>query len=137
LPGGELLLWLNGPENGGAFTAYDRFSEQSSHPLEQRRPEIEFGASWGVLHMCGEALHQMLGQLSWLAEKASAGHQVLALTNCLQAVAGQIMNRVLQLNKLNVRWMKMAFSFMASQLLMRKGRGTRKFSPGLSAMVKS
>lgn len=37
--------------------------------------------------------------MSWLAEEASVGHQVLALTNSLQAVADQTTDRVLLLNK--------------------------------------
>ncbi|QJT81816.1 EAL domain-containing protein [Kosakonia sp. MUSA4] len=99
LPGSELLLLLNGPETAARLQHMTDYLNSRRIFWNNVGLDIEFGASWGELHACGEALHQTLGQLSWLAEEASVGHQVLALTNSLQTVADQTTDRVLQLNK--------------------------------------
>ncbi|MDP9568625.1 UNVERIFIED_ORG: EAL domain-containing protein (putative c-di-GMP-specific phosphodiesterase class I)/GGDEF domain-containing protein [Kosakonia oryzae] len=99
LPGCELLLLLNGPETAARLQHMTDYLNSRRIFWNNVGLDIEFGASWGELHAYGEALHQTLGQLSWLAEEASVGHQVLALTNSLQAVADQTTDRVLLLNK--------------------------------------
>lgn len=48
----------------------------------------------------GEKLHHTLGQLSWLAEQSCAAHNVLALTNSLEAASGQTTERVLMLARI-------------------------------------
>jgi hypothetical protein len=52
-----------------------------------------------VKESCGENLHHLLGQLSWLSEEACSSRQVLALTNSLDVVSDQTTDRVLMLNR--------------------------------------
>jgi hypothetical protein len=64
------------------------------------RLDIDFSASWAnVKESCGENLHHLLGQLSWLSEEACSSRQVLALTNSLDVVSDQTTDRVLMLNR--------------------------------------
>lgn len=99
LPGSELLLVLTGPETLARLHNMLDYLNSRRIYWNNTGLEIEFGASWGELHGSGEALHQTLGQLSWLSEQACAENQVLALTNSLQVVNDQTTERVLLLNK--------------------------------------
>ena len=99
LPGSELVIVLLGPET----------AERLQHMVDQLNSrkiywnntglDIEFGASWGMVEN-GENLHHTLGQLSWLAEQSCGAHNVLALTNSLEAASGQTTERVLMLARI-------------------------------------
>ncbi|MGN7912256.1 EAL domain-containing protein [Enterobacter sp. 22466] len=99
LPGSELVVVLLGPET----------AERLQHMVDQLNSrkiywnntglDIEFGASWGMVEN-GERLHHTLGQLSWLAEQSCGAHNVLALTNSLEAASGQTTDRVLMLARI-------------------------------------
>ncbi|WP_253383002.1 EAL domain-containing protein [unidentified bacterial endosymbiont] len=99
LPGSELVLVLLGPET----------AERLQHMVNQLNSrkifwnntglDIEFGASWGKVEN-GETLHHTLGQLSWLSEQSCGAHNVLALTNSLEAASGQTTERVLMLARI-------------------------------------
>jgi EAL domain-containing protein (putative c-di-GMP-specific phosphodiesterase class I)/GGDEF domain-containing protein len=100
LPGNELVLVLNGPETAGRLQyIIDRLNNCNIY-WNNTRLDIDFSASWAnVKESCGENLHHLLGQLSWLSEEACSSRQVLALTNSLDVVSDQTTDRVLMLNR--------------------------------------
>jgi len=99
LPGSELLLTLQGEGTLARLHHIVEFLNSRRIYWNNTALDIEFGASWGELRGSREALHQTLGQLSWLSEQASARQEVLALTNSLQDVTDQTTERVVLLNK--------------------------------------
>lgn len=99
LPGSELVLVLLG--QGTAERLQHMVDRLNSRKIFWNNTglDIEFGASWGMVEN-GEKLHHTLGQLSWLAEQSCAAHNVLALTNSLEAASGQTTERVLMLARI-------------------------------------
>lgn len=99
LPGSELVLVLLG--QGTAERLQHMVDRLNSRKIFWNNTglDIEFGASWGMVEN-GEKLHHTLGQLSWLAEQSCGAHNVLALTNSLEAASGQITERVLMLARI-------------------------------------
>ncbi|WP_429054126.1 EAL domain-containing protein [Enterobacter sp. A4] len=99
LPGSELVLVLLGP--GIAERLQHMVDRLNSRKIFWNNTglDIEFGASWGMVEN-GEKLHHTLGQLSWLAEQSCGEHNVLALTNSLEAASGQTTERVLMLARI-------------------------------------
>lgn len=135
LPGGELLLLLRGPETAGRLQHMVDYLNSGRIFWNNVGLDIEFGASWGKLHACGEDLHQTLGQLSWLAEEASVEHQVLALTNSLQTVTDQTTDRILLLNKIKRALDENGIQLYGQPIVDAHGQGyreilTRLFSDG-------
>ncbi len=135
LPGGELLLLLRGPETAGRLQHMVDYLNSGRIFWNNVGLDIEFGASWGKLHACGEDLHQTLGQLSWLAEEASVEHQVLALTNSLQTVTDQTTDRILLLNKIKRALDENGIQLYGQPIVDARGQGyreilTRLFSDG-------
>lgn len=99
LPGSELVLVLLG--QGTAERLQHMVDRLNSRKIFWNNTglDIEFGASWGMVEN-GEKLHHTLGQLSWLAEQSCGAHNVLALTNSLEAASGQTTERVLMLARI-------------------------------------
>ncbi|WP_431624789.1 EAL domain-containing protein [Enterobacter chuandaensis] len=99
LPGSELVLVLLG--QGTAERLQHMVDRLNSRKIFWNNTglDIEFGASWGMVEN-GERLHHTLGQLSWLAEQSCGAHNVLALTNSLEAASGQTTERVLMLARI-------------------------------------
>lgn len=99
LPGSELVLVLLG--QGTAERLQHMVDRLNSRKIIWNNTglDIEFGASWGMVEN-GEKLHHTLGQLSWLAEQSCGAHNVLALTNSLEAASGQTTERVLMLARI-------------------------------------
>ena len=99
LPGSELVLVLLG--QGTAERLQHMVDRLNSRKIFWNNTglDIEFGASWGMVEN-GEKLHHTLGHLSWLAEQSCAAHNVLALTNSLEAASGQTTERVLMLARI-------------------------------------
>lgn len=123
LPGSELLLLLNGPETlARLHSMLDVLNSQrlcwNKNPLE-----IEFGASWGELQGNREALHQTLGQLSWLSEQTDSENRVLALTNSLAEVNHQTTERVLQLERVKRALEEGGIALYAQPIVDANGEG--------------
>ncbi len=99
LPGSELVLVLL--RQGTAERLQHMVDRLNSRKIFWNNTglDIEFGASWGMVEN-GEKLHHTLGQLSWLAEQSCGAHNVLALTNSLEAASGQTTERVLMLARI-------------------------------------
>lgn len=133
LPGCELLLLLNGPEKAARLQHMIDYLNSRRIVWNKAVLDIEFGASWGELHGCGEALHQTLGQLSWLAEEASAEHQVLALTNSLQEVTDQTTDRVLLLDKVKRALDGDGINLYGQPILNAQGQGYQEILTRLSS----
>lgn len=99
IPGSELLLVLQNTEAATRLQYMVDFLNSKKIYWNKTRLNIEFGASWGILESSDGDLYHMLGQLSWLSEKACAEHRVLALTNSQETVSGQTTGRVMMLNR--------------------------------------
>ncbi|MGP3592228.1 EAL domain-containing protein [Vagococcus sp. WN89Y] len=123
LPGSELLLKLNESDTQARLHNIIDFLNSRHIFWHDFELDIEFGASWGELRGSGEALHQMLGQLSWLSEEASAEHQLLGLSHSLQVVTDQTTERVLLLNKVKRALDENGIALYGQPIVDRNGEG--------------
>lgn len=122
LPGSELLLFLQEEETEARLTYFVEQLNNKKIPWHNTSLEIEYGASWGIVDSPKE-LQRMLGQLSYLAEKASDTQRVLGLDSRLQAVSGQTTERVLLLQKIKRAIDEEAFQLFAQPIVNREGKG--------------
>lgn len=81
LPGNELLLVLNGPDTEARLTHLIDYLSSKEIRWNNSVLNLEYGISWGRVSARDNNLHHMLGQLSWLAEQAGEGNQILKLDN--------------------------------------------------------
>jgi hypothetical protein len=75
----------------------------------------------------GEKLHHTLGQLSWLAEQSCGAHNVLALTNSLEAASGQTTEQVLMLGRIKHALEAGSFHYTRNRSRRPTATGTTKF----------
>ncbi|HEY3983068.1 EAL domain-containing protein [Cedecea sp.] len=122
LPGSELLLFLRGGETEARLTYFVDQLNNKKIPWHNTLLEIEYGASWGIVDV-PEELQRTLGQLSYLAEKASDVQRVLGLDSRLQAVSGQTTERVLLLQKIKRAIDDEAFQLYAQPIVDSQGKG--------------
>jgi len=122
LPGSELLLFLRGGETEARLTYFVEQLNNKKIPWNNTSLEIEYGASWGIVDS-PEELQRTLGQLSYLAEKASDVQRVLGLDSRLEAVSGQTTERVLLLQKIKRAIDEEAFQLYAQPIVNREGKG--------------
>ncbi|NIF46428.1 EAL domain-containing protein [Enterobacter sp. Ap-1006] len=122
LPGSELLLFLREGETEARLTYFVEHLNNKKIPWHNVTLEIEYGASWGIVDSPKE-LQRMLGQLSYLAEKASDTQRVLGLDARLQAVSGQTTERVLLLQKIKQAIDEEAFQLYAQPIVDCEGKG--------------
>ncbi|WNJ80874.1 EAL domain-containing protein [Cedecea neteri] len=122
LPGSELLLFLREGETEARLTYFVEHLNNKKIPWHNAVLEIEYGASWGIVNSPKE-LQRMLGQLSYLAEKASDTQRVLGLDSRLQAVSGQTTERVLLLQKIKQAIDEEAFQLYAQPIVDGEGKG--------------
>ncbi|SMG06207.1 sensor domain-containing phosphodiesterase [Cedecea sp. NFIX57] len=122
LPGSELLLFLREGETEARLTYFVEHLNNKKIPWHNAVLEIEYGASWGIVDSPKE-LQRMLGQLSYLAEKASDTQRVLGLDSRLQAVSGQTTERVLLLQKIKRAIDEEAFQLYAQPIVDGEGKG--------------
>lgn len=122
LPGSELLLFLREGETEARLTYFVEHLNNKKIPWHNAVLEIEYGASWGIVDSPKE-LQRMLGQLSYLAEKASDTQRVLGLDSRLQAVSGQTTERVLLLQKIKQAIDEEAFQLYAQPIVDGEGKG--------------
>ncbi|VEB96051.1 Cyclic di-GMP phosphodiesterase YfgF [Cedecea lapagei] len=122
LPGSELLLFLRGGETEARLTYFVEQLNNKKIPWHNAALEIEYGAAWGIVDT-PEELQRTLGQLSYLAEKASDAQRVLGLDSRLQAVSGQTTERVLLLQKIKRAIDEEAFQLYAQPIVNSEGKG--------------
>ncbi|WP_227318744.1 sensor domain-containing phosphodiesterase [Cedecea davisae] len=122
LPGSELLIFLRGGESEARLTYFVEQLNNKKIQWHNAALEIEYGAAWGVVDTPGE-LQRTLGQLSYLAEKASGAHRVLGLDSRQAAVSGQTTERVLLLQKVKYALDEEAFELYAQPIVNHQGKG--------------
>ncbi|NDJ56910.1 sensor domain-containing phosphodiesterase [Enterobacteriaceae bacterium 4M9] len=95
LPGSELLIFLRGPEPQARLSYMVDLLNSRRIDWHGDQLDIEFGAAWGSTHtLAGDDIQRMLGQLSWLADKACSTTQVLGLNDRAEAVSDVTSERV-------------------------------------------
>lgn len=99
LPGNELLISLTGPAPEARLSHIVDLLNSQKICWNNNWLEIEFSAAWAVADTDVASLQPMLGQLSYLAEQASAGDRVLSLNARQAVVTGQTSGQVLMLQK--------------------------------------
>lgn len=99
LPGNELLLVLNGPDTEARLQYLLDFLGNKEIHWNNAILNLEYCASWVPINARDKNLHHMLGQLSWLAEQAGEGNQILKLDNGHVEAFDQNSERVVLLNR--------------------------------------
>lgn len=100
LPGNELLLVLKGPDTEARLTHLVAFLRLQGIRWNNTLLNLEYGISWGQIRAQDDNLYHTLGQLSWLAEQAGEGGQILKLDNGQVEAFDQTSERVLLLNRI-------------------------------------
>ncbi|MGL5967521.1 MAG: EAL domain-containing protein [Kluyvera sp.] len=101
LPGNELLLVLNGPDTEARLTFLIAFLRQQAIRWNNTVLNLEYGISWGPVRAQDDNLYHTLGQLSWLAEQAGEGGQILKLDDNGQVEAfDETSEQVVLLNRI-------------------------------------
>lgn len=99
LPGNELLISLTGPAPQARLTHMVESLNSRKIRWNHHWLEIDFSAAWAVADSDITNLQPTLGQLSYLAEQASAADRVLPLNGRQAVVSGQTSERVFMLQK--------------------------------------
>ncbi|WP_052285730.1 EAL domain-containing protein [Kluyvera genomosp. 1] len=100
LPGNELLLVLYGPDTAARLHHLIAFLRSQEIRWNNSLLNLEYGISWGRVRAQDGNLYHTLGQLSWLAEQAGEGGQILKLDNGQVEAFDQTSEQVVLLNRI-------------------------------------
>lgn len=123
LPGNELLLVLKGPETEARLTSLVDFLRRQDIRWNNTVMNLEYGISWGQIRAQDDNLHHMLGQLSWLAEQAGEGSQILNLDNGHAEAFDQTSEQVVLLNRIKSALNGQGFVLYAQPIRKPSGEG--------------
>lgn len=123
VPGSELILVLDGPDPAARLNHMVAILNHKKFSWHNQPLDLEFGAAWSRDDGQGEALHPMLGQLSWLSEQAGSERRVLALDDEQELVVDQTTEQVRLLMRVKQVLKERALVLYAQPIQNAEGEG--------------
>ncbi|NBC99978.1 EAL domain-containing protein [Atlantibacter hermannii] len=124
LPGSDLLIFLKGPEPEARLRHMVDLLGSKRIPWNSVQLDIDYGATWSIIHYHEDELYRVISQLSYLAEQVTVDEPVLPLNqNSKVTISGETTERITLLRQVKQVLEEEKIELYAQPIVDAQGRG--------------